>query len=123
MTCLKALVAVSGVAALGACGGSSGDCTTKRQAFVAALVRAQQCAPAASPPCAAYPVPGVDVSGTGLAVAGCSVGVNPDSTAGLDALLAQDAAAGCPLLTPLPCPALARVYVCAPGAGGQNLCQ
>ena len=99
-TCLKTLVAVSTVIALGACGGSSVDCTAKRQAFIAALVQAQQCTPAASLPCAAYPIPGVDVSGTSLAVGGCSVGVNPDATSGLDALLAEDAAAGCPLLTP-----------------------
>jgi len=122
MTCSKTLVAASTVIALGACGGSSVDCTAKRQTFIAALVQAQQCTPVASPPCAAYEIPGVNVSGTSLAVVGCSVGVNPDSTSGLNALLAEDDAAGCPLLSPLPCPLVLKVFTCQAGTGGQNLC-
>jgi len=122
MTCWKTLVAASTVAALGACGGSSIDCTAKRQAFAAALVQAQQCNPAVSPACAAYSIPGIDVSGTSLVVVGCSVGVNAGSTSSLDALLADDESAGCPLLTPLPCPLVLKAYTCQASAGGQNLC-
>ncbi len=109
-------------AVLAACGGSHNDCAARKQAFIAALVQAQHCTPSASPACAAYQVPGVDVSGTSLVLVGCSVGVNAGSTSELDTLLAGDEAAGCTVLSPLPCPLVVKTYTCQATTSGQNLC-
>lgn len=99
----------------GGCSGerSPSDCESLRSSYYAAVQSAAQCDPAAASSCAAYD--GVECP---------TVGVNPDSVAGLNAKLSDFQAAGCALprhscpiwvMTPPP-------YTCQAGGDGIYRC-
>lgn len=102
-----------------ACGGSSSsstsmsaDCAARLNAYDLAVTAAKQCDPTASVPCTSY------------AYLCGPVGVTPDSTTSLSAMLSDYMAAGCTLPF-LGCPIWVETpppYTCTSGKGGVNVC-
>lgn len=91
---------------------SSVDCAAKLKAYDAAVVAASQCDPTASTPCTSYGY----LCGP--------VGVRPDSTTSLGAMLADYKAAGC-TIPYVGCPIWVETpppYTCTLGSTGVNVC-
>jgi hypothetical protein len=88
------------------------DCNAKWNAYVEAISAAEQCNPAAAVPCTPYQF----LCGP--------LGVNPDDTVSLTAMLSEYTGAGCKVPS-LECPIFAESpapYTCQPGTGGRNVC-